>query len=50
MTDKDKKERKSIRVEIKARKLIIKKLGTAISALQKREARRKEREGIASMA
>ena len=41
MTDKEKKERKSIRVEIKARKLIIKKLGTAISALQKTADRQK---------
>lgn len=41
MTDKEKKERKSIRVEIKARKLVIKKLATAISALQKTADRQK---------
>lgn len=41
MTDKEKKERKSIRVEIKARKLVIKKLVTAISALQKTADRQK---------
>lgn len=41
MTDKEKKERKSIRVEIKARKLVIKKLATAISALQKTADRKK---------
>ena len=41
MTDKEKKERKSIRVEIKARKLVIKKLATAISVLQKTADRQK---------
>lgn len=41
MTDKEKKERKSIRMEIKARKLVIKKLATAISALQKTADRQK---------
>lgn len=41
MTDKEKKERKQSRVEIKARKLIIKKLNTAIDALQKTANRQK---------
>ena len=41
MTDKEKKERMSIRVEIKARKLVIKKLATAIGALQKTADRQK---------
>ena len=45
MTDKEKKERRSLRVEIKSRKLIIKKLETAISALKKTADRQKaERE------
>lgn len=34
MTDKEKQERRELRVEIKARKLIIKKLDTAIAALE----------------
>ena len=41
MTDKEKKERRSLRVEIKSRKLIIKKLETAISALKKTADRQK---------
>lgn len=41
MTDKEKKERKESRVEIKARKLIIKKLETAITALRKTANRQK---------
>lgn len=41
MTDKEKQERRSLRVEIKARKLIIKKLETAINALQKTADRQK---------
>lgn len=41
MTDKEKNERKSLRTEIKARKIIIKKLETAISALQKTADRQK---------
>lgn len=51
MTDKEKQERRSLRVEIKARKLIIKKLETAINALQKtadrqRAERQAEREKL----
>lgn len=41
MTDKEKKARKEARVEIKARKLIIKKLNTAIDALKKTANRQK---------
>ena len=41
MTDKEKQERRSLRIEIKARKLIIKKLETAINALQKTADRQK---------
>lgn len=41
MTDKEIKERKVLRTEIKSRKLIIKKLETAISALQKTADRQK---------
>lgn len=41
VTDKEKKARKEARVEIKARKLIIKKLNTAIDALQKTANRQK---------
>ena len=41
MTDKEKKERKEYRVEMKARKLVIKKLETAISALKKTADRQK---------
>ena len=41
MTDKEKKDRKEARVEIKARKLVIKKLNTAIAALQKTADRQK---------
>jgi len=41
MTDKEKNERKSLRTEIKARKIIIKKLETAINALQKTADRQK---------
>lgn len=45
MTDKEKRERKELRVEIKARKLIIKKLDTAIAALEMTASRqRSERE------
>jgi hypothetical protein len=41
MTDKEKQERKSLRLEIKARKLIIKKLETALTALRKTANRQK---------
>ena len=41
MTDREKKERKEARVEIKARKLVIKKLNTAIDALKKTANRQK---------
>lgn len=41
MTDKEKKERKEYRVEMKARKLVIKKLETAISVLKKTADRQK---------
>lgn len=41
MTDKEKKTRREARVEIKARKLVIKKLNTAISTLQKTADRQK---------
>ena len=41
MTDKEKNERKSLRTEIRARKMIIKKLETAINALQKTADRQK---------
>ena len=45
MSDKEKKERKDIRVEIKARKIVMKKLDTAIKALEQTCAReRKEKE------
>lgn len=41
MTDKEKKARKEARIEIKARKLVIKKLNTAIDALKKTANRQK---------
>lgn len=41
MTDKEKKARREARIEIKARKLVIKKLNTAIDALQKTANRQK---------
>ena len=45
MTDKEKKERKELRVEIRARKIVIKKLATAIKAIEQTCTReRKERE------
>ena len=45
MTDKEKKERQETRVEIRARKIVIKKLDTAIKALtQTCERDRRERE------